>query len=159
MKGELNIKNQLVQHLESGLAFASIDNMLDAIPFEKLGIRPHNLPYSFYEIFYHMVFAQKDILDYIISEKYSAGNWPEDYWPAKRMPKTTEEWEELKNQFFENRLSLKEFLLDSDRELNEPVINSSEHSLLCEVMLVIEHNAYHTGQLLLIQRLLGVQDN
>lgn len=152
-------RDQLIKHLEGGMAFASIESFLDNIPFEQIGIRPDGLPYSFYEVFFHITFAQKDILEYTISGDYKAANWPDDYWPDKLTPLDTEEWEELKAEYFEDRRLFKEFILNTENDLFAPVKNSEKHILLREIFLVVEHTAYHTGQLLLIQRLLGIYDN
>lgn len=156
MTKEREKREQLIKHLEGGMAFNSLDSFLENIPFEKVGIRPQNLPYSFYEIFFHIAFAQKDILEYTISGNYQTRNWPDDYWPKKPAPETEEEWEQLKSDFFEDRNLFRDYILDLNNDLDVPVQNSEEHSLLREILLVMEHNAYHTGQLLLIQRLLGV---
>lgn len=152
-------RDQLVKHLEGGLAFASIESFLDAIPFEKVGVRPGGLPYSFYEILYHLAFAQKDILEYTISKDYISRDWPDEYWPGTPEPPSEEAWEDLKSDYFEDRRVLKDYLLDEDNDLNGSVVNSEEHTILREVLLLIEHTAYHTGQLVIIQRLLGVYDN
>ncbi|APG60002.1 hypothetical protein LPB144_06045 [Christiangramia salexigens] len=150
---------QLIKHLEGGLAFASIDSLLDKIPFEKLDIRPEGLPYSFYEVFFHICFAQKDILEYTISGDYQTRDWPDDYWPSKQAPADQKEWESMMADYFEDRRLLKDFIRDPNNDLNKGVVNSKENSLLREFLLVIEHTAYHTGQLVIIQRLLGVYDN
>ncbi|CAL67263.1 DinB family protein [Christiangramia forsetii] len=159
MNVDVTQRNQLVKHLEGGLAYASIDSFLDGIPFEKIGVRPSGLPYSFYEIFFHIAFAQKDILEYSISGDYNTRNWPDDYWPGRPAPANEEDWEDLKAEYFEDRRLFKEYILDSNNDLNKPVQNSNEHSLLREIILVVEHTAYHTGQLLIIERLLSVYDN
>lgn len=155
MRTEKEKREQLIKHLEGGSAFKPMDEFLDEIPFKNLGKKPCNLPYSFYEIFFHICFAQKDILEYTISGDYQTRNWPEDYWPDQAQPRNEIEWENLKTEFFEDRSMLRNFILDLNNELDEPVPSSPEHSLFREIMLIIEHNAYHTGQLLLIQRLLG----
>ncbi|WP_165499040.1 DinB family protein [Gramella sp. KN1008] len=152
-------RNQLTKHLDGGLAFTSMDNFLDNITFEKIGKRPKGLPYSFYEVFYHIAFAQKDILEYTISGDYKTASWPDDYWPGVPEPASEDEWEDLKADFFEDRRILREFILDPNNDLDAPIMNSENHSLLREILLVIEHSAYHTGQLVLIQRLLGVYNN
>ncbi|PKD19351.1 hypothetical protein APR41_16420 [Salegentibacter salinarum] len=149
-------KEKLIKHLEGGEAFMALEDFIDKIPFEKLGEKPHNLPYSFYELFFHIVFAQKDILEYSNSKNYKTSKWPDDYWPKESAPITEEAWDELKKEYFEDRERFKKFILDADTELNLPVKNSENHSLLREIMLVIEHTAYHTGQMLILLRLLGL---
>ncbi len=150
------IREQLVKHLNGGEAFLPVDKMLENIPFEKTGVRPEHLPYSFYELFYHMWFAQKDILNYCKAETYESQSWPNEYWPPVKGPDTEAQWNELKQAFFQNRKELSKYLLDPSNDLLKPVRKGTEHSLLREIMLVIEHNAYHTGQLLVILRSLGL---
>ena len=151
------LKKQLKTHLFGGEAFIPSEEALKLIPFDRLGVRPNNLPYSFYEIFYHMWFTQKDILEYCRNADYSAPKWPEEYWPAQSSPKDPETWEDLKKSFFEDRERLGNLIASAGKDLSTPVPSNREHTLLREVMLVIEHSAYHTGQLLIILRLLGLK--
>ncbi|MCL6217426.1 DinB family protein [Zunongwangia pacifica] len=146
---------QLIKHLMGGEAFMPIDKVLEEVSFDRIGERIHGLPYSFYEVFYHITYAQKDILDYIISDNYTAQKWPEAYWDDKKAPETENEWEQLKSRFFKERQDLADYILDENNDLQKPVKNSKDHTLLWELLLVIEHNAYHTGQLIVLLRLLG----
>ncbi|WP_416440773.1 DinB family protein [Leeuwenhoekiella sp. A16] len=147
---------RLVKHLEGGEAFSPIKTFLDEITFDKLGERPHGLPYSFYEIFYHMRYAQHDILQFCVADDYQESKWPDDYWPEEQAPKTENEWKNLKNSFFRDRDDLVKFISDSPDKLMQPVKNGEDQTLLRELMLVVEHSAYHTGQLVIILRLLGL---
>ncbi|MBZ9630831.1 DinB family protein [Salegentibacter sp. LM13S] len=149
-------KEQLVKHLKGGEAFMPLEDFIDIISFEKLGERPHNLPYSFYELFYHIVYAQKDILEFSASQDYKRSKWPDDYWPNEQAPRTVEAWEKLKKDYFQDRERLKDFILDAENDLNQQVKNSENQTLLREILLVIEHTAYHTGQMIIILRLLGL---
>lgn len=151
------IKNQLIKHLNGGEAFTPIGKFVEEISYHKLGVRPQGLPYSFYEVFYHIVYAQKDILDFCTAQKYTHPNWPEEYWPNKQKPESKEDWESLKESFFKDRKQLIDFVTDSS-DILEPVKNGDDQTLLRELLLVIEHNAYHTGQLALILRLLGLHN-
>lgn len=148
-------RKQLIKHLEGGEAFMPISEVVEKISFKNLGERPYGLPYSFYEVFYHIRYTQKDILDYIFSDNYKAPNWPEGYWDKAKAPKNQHEWETLKKEFFSERKQLADYILNEENDLKKPVKNSENHSLLRELMLVIEHNAYHLGQLFVILRLLG----
>jgi uncharacterized damage-inducible protein DinB len=149
-------KAQLVKHLKGGEAFASLEDFIDKIPFEKLGERPHNIPYSFYELFFHIVAAQKDILEFSVSEGYKASNWPDDYWLDTKAPKSKKAWTDLKTAYFEDRRVFAAFILDPKNDLNTPVKNSENQTVLREALLVVEHTAYHTDQMLIILRLLGL---
>jgi uncharacterized damage-inducible protein DinB len=149
-------KKQLIKHLRGGKAFKPLEDFIDDIPFEKIGERPQNLPYSFYELFYHIVYAQKDILEFSISEDYKSSKWPDSFWPEHSAPDNKEDWNRLKKQYFEDREKFENFILDDENDLDQPVRNSEDHSLMREILLVIEHSAYHTGQMIVILRLLGL---
>jgi uncharacterized damage-inducible protein DinB len=153
------LKKQLVKHLKGGHAFMPVDEMLKKIPFFKTGIRPDGLPYSFYEIFYHMHYTQKDILNYCVQKDYKEGKWPDDYWPKRQAPEDEKAWKALQNAFFEDRSSLEKLLTSEETVLTDPVPSNPDHSLMREVMLVIEHTAYHSGQLLILLRLLGLHSS
>lgn len=152
----LGIKEQLVNHLEGGQAFMPLEEMMKKIPFFELGKRTANLPYSFYEIFFHIRFTQKDILDYCSQIDYSAPGWPDNYWPDTQAPKDEAAWESLKKNYFAEREALKDHILSPKNELSDHVPSSQDHNFFREIMLVIEHTSYHSGQLLILLRHLGL---
>ena len=150
------LKEQLLRHLHGGEAFKNVEDLLEDISYKKSGERPVGLPYSFYEVFYHMAYAQKDILNFCLAESYTMPSWPKAYWPAEKKAKTKEEWKSLVSEFFEDRKLLMAFIEDENTDLLQVVKHGEEQRVLRELMLVIEHNAYHTGQLAIILRLLGL---
>ncbi len=156
MEETFEIRKQLSKHLEGGAAFMPLEELLKKIKFDSLGIRPGQLPYSFYELFYHIRFAQKDILEYCTAENYKTHNWPDDYWPEEKVPSSQDDWEQLKTDYFRERKQLSKFLLNPENDLMAPVRKGTNHSLLREILLVIEHTAYHNGQLLIVLRQLGL---
>src|SRR5690554_4981445 len=93
------IRERLAVHLKGGEAFMPITKMLELISFEDINTRPSNLPYSFYELFFHIVFAQKDIVKFTCSDDYTEPKWPEYYWPREKMCKSKEDWESLKAEY------------------------------------------------------------
>ncbi|WP_029037511.1 DinB family protein [Salinimicrobium xinjiangense] len=153
------IKKQLEKQLFGGEAFMPVDEMLKKISFTQVHIRPKGLPYSFYELFFHMWFTQKDILGYCTNSSYSSPSWPDDYWPKKVAPAREPEWIELQKAFFEDREKLSRLILSEDTALNDPVPSNEEHTIFREILLVIEHTSYHSGQLLIILRHLGLHSS
>lgn len=152
-----SIRERLVKQLEGGEAFMPVTEVLKKISYEDINTRPSNLPYSFYELFFHILFTQKDIVKFTCSDDYTAPKWPDYYWPKDKSCKSTKEWENLLADYLIDRERLKNFVLDEDNKLDQPVKNGKgDQTLLREVLLVIEHNAYHTGQLLIILRLLNL---
>lgn len=149
------MKQTLTKHLKGGAAFTGIADFIDDIPFDKLGKRPAGLPYSFYEVFYHIFFAQRDILVFCTAERYEEHKWPDDYWPKEQKPESETDWEDLKNKFFKDRQNLSEWMNDKETKLEDVVKNGEDQTVFREVLLVLEHNAYHTGQLMILARLLG----
>src|SRR5690606_27348837 len=108
------IKNQLIKHLQGGEAFLPIEKILEKFTFQNAGIRMHGLPYSAYEMFYHIVFAQKDILDFCVADTYETRKWPDDYWPENVAPGTDGEWEDLKKSYFADREALVKYTESND---------------------------------------------
>jgi len=148
------LKERLIKHISGGEAFMPIDEMLKIITFDKLGERPNNLPYSFYELFNHIRFTQKDILEYCTLSAYKAPKWPDDYWPHQKVPTSILAWGDLKNSYFEERTMFIKHIENND--LLKRMNKETDHTLMREVLLVIEHTAYHSGQLLIILRQLGL---
>ncbi len=151
------IRERLVKHLNGGEAFISITEMLAKISFDDINSRPANLPYSFYELFYHVCFTQKDIVKFTASDDYTEPKWPDYYWPKDKICKQKSDWDSLKAEYLNDRKRLIDFLMDENNQLMVAVKNGKdEQTLLREILLVIEHTAYHSGEMMVILRLLNL---
>ncbi|MGO3181724.1 MAG: DinB family protein [Aequorivita sp.] len=154
---EIKIRERLAKHLEGGEAFMPLTEMLNKISFEDINTRLDNLPYSLYELFFHIVFTQKDIVKFTCSDDYTEPKWPDYYWPKEKICRHKEEWDTLKVEYSTDRERLKHFLLNEENKLTEPVKSGKgEQTLLREVTLLIEHTSYHTGQIMILLRLLNL---
>lgn len=150
------LREQLIKHLQGGQAFLPVEKMLNEITFDQLGIIPEGIPYSFYQQFYHMRIAQYDILEFSRNPDYATPDWPDDYWPEQSAPTDEQEWKQLVDAYFEERQQLCDLIANPDHDLYALIPHGSGQTLLREAILVVEHSAYHSGQLLLILRLLGL---
>lgn len=150
------LREQLVKHIKGGEAFMTVDEAVKKIEFEQLGNKPEGLPYSFYQLFYHMRLAQHDILQFSQDPEYESPKWPEGYWPKATAPQTEQEWQQLVEDYYQEREEFCQYLLNPANDLYEPFSFGSGQNLLREALLIIEHNAYHNGQLLLLLRLLDL---
>jgi hypothetical protein len=148
------LRIQLVSHLKGGQAFSPINKVIDEMPYDLIGIVPDGLPYSFYQQFYHIWYAQNDIIEYCQNDDYEAPDWPNDYWPDETASTDQTEWKNLIHKYFDERDQFCDYLMDSSNDLFKPFPQNENHNLLRQAELIIEHNAYHIGQLYVIYRLL-----
>lgn len=147
------LRQRLVSHIKGGEAFLPIDNLIEKVPYHLTGVKPDALPYSFFQLFYHIRMAQLDILKYCSSGNYREPVWPDDYWPANTAPDNEQEWMELISNYLNEREEFCELLLDESNHLFQPIASNPDHNLMRQAQLIIEHSAYHTGQLYVIYRL------
>jgi uncharacterized damage-inducible protein DinB len=157
-QADIQLREQLIKHLQGGQAYMPLKHMLKEIPFDQLGIKPDGLPYSLYQQFYHIRLAQHDILEFSRNPEYESPDWPENYWPKQQAPADEQEWKQLVEGYFDERQQLCDLISDTGNDLFTPFPHGSGQTLLREALLVIEHTSYHTGQLLLILRLLGLHE-
>lgn len=155
---ETSENNALIKELESLLknanAHANFEDAVKNIPFEDLGKKPDNLPYSIWQITEHIRIAQKDMLDFSANENYKELKWPDDYWPENTSPKNEAEW---KNCIQKINDDLDEFiqLLKNSENIFKPFDHGNGQTLLHEAMLIADHASYHTGEIIVLRRLLG----
>ncbi|MDO9553942.1 DinB family protein [Rhodonellum sp.] len=147
----------LIQHILGGNAFVKIEEILSKIKFKELGLKFSGLPYSFWQVFEHMRIAQKDILEFSTSSNYKELSWPEEYWPTNDLPDSPEHWINTQKDFFDDREKFNAFLLNNTKSLLHPFPYGTGQTLFREALLILEHNAYHTGQLMIILRMLEAE--
>ncbi|MEO8711155.1 MAG: DinB family protein [Parafilimonas sp.] len=158
MKNENSGNNILFKELESllkkGNAHVSFNDAVKNIPFEDLGKKPGDLPYSIWQITEHIRIAQKDILHFSFKTNYTELSWPEDYWTKDTAPENEEAW---KNSIKEINDDLNEFiaLLKNAESIFMPLPHGSGQTLLREAVLIADHTSYHTGEIIILRRLLG----
>jgi uncharacterized damage-inducible protein DinB len=146
--------DNLVDLLNKGNAHVSLDESLRDIPFEILGKKPRNLPYSLWQIADHIRIAQSDILQFSKNENYQSPKWPEGYWPKETKPSSEQEWEKCVKQIKKDRKDFISLLKDSAENLFTVFEYGNGQTLLREALVLADHNSYHTGEIIVLRRLL-----
>ena len=137
-------------------AHATFDDAVKDIPVDLRGRRPQGLPYSPWELLEHLRIAQHDILDFCVNADYREMKWPDDYWPASPAPESEAAWKRSIDRFTADRKALQKLAADATIDLEAKIPHGSGQTYLRELVLMIDHNAYHVGQLVLVRRLLGI---
>jgi uncharacterized damage-inducible protein DinB len=146
---------QLARSLDWGEAHVDFDKAVEGLPPELRGRRPAGLPHSPWEILEHLRIAQHDMLDFSRNPDYKERKWPDEYWPAQPEPPDAGAWDASVAAFRRDREALQAMTNDPKIELTSRIPHGTGQTYLREVLLVLDHNAYHVGELVIIRRLLG----
>lgn len=151
-------RDQLLAVIDGGQAYMSFEEAVGEFPSSQYNTKPVNVAYSFWHILEHMRRVNRDILDYIREPDYRSGTWPNDYWPRPDETADDAAWNQTLRQIREDMATLRTFVADPTNDLHVPVPNAGDqptHTLLREVLLVVEHNAYHTGEFAVLRQVAG----
>jgi uncharacterized damage-inducible protein DinB len=148
------IKQQLAQLLQKSFAHANLDKALEHLDFKSLGIKLPHLPYTIWQLVEHIRIAQQDIVDFSENRNYQPLPWPEGYWPKETEPKNEQQWEDTLQEIRKSLADFTAFMMDEQQDLLKPFPHGEGQHLFREAILIIDHLSYHTGQIVLIRRLL-----
>jgi hypothetical protein len=156
---ESEIRRQLARILTWEDAHVSFETATANFPAELRGKQPSGLPYSPWQILEHICRAQRDILDFCRDPNYRELTWPADYWPSLPVPPSPTAWDESIAQFQSDRKALHDLAGDSAIDLTARIPHGQGQTYFRELLLAADHTAYHTGEIVLIRRLLGIWES
>ena len=148
-------RDQLARLLRKSEARASLEDAVRDLPAHLRGVRPSGLPHSAWELLEHIRIVQRDLLDFTVGESYQELEWPADYWPAGQEPPGPDAWDRALESIRQDRDALARLAADPDTDLAEVAKHGTDQTRMRELLLVIDHTAYHVGQLVLVRQLLG----
>jgi len=154
------MRSVVIKELETaiakGNAHTTFEDAVAAIPHELLDKVPAGLPYSIWQLVEHIRITQWDILDFCRNPNYTGMKWPDDYWPKEKGPAHKSDFKRSVDQVLADRKTFIELLHKAgDKELYTPFPHGDGQNLFREALLIIDHNSYHTGELIVLRRLLG----
>jgi len=147
-------RKELICHLTEENAHASFEAAVKDFPENLRGARPNDLPHSGWQLIEHLRIAQWDIIEYARNPKHLSPEFPEGYWPQSPEPPYANAWEKSIATFRADRQKLLAALQKSD--ILAPIPHANNQTLASKTILIIDHNAYHLGQLILLRRLLNI---
>jgi len=148
------IKEQLIALLEKGRAHITFDDAVKEINSQVYGKKVDGLPYTLWQLVRHIQIAQKDILEFSRDPEYQSPSWPEGYWPKANAPKDRDEWNNCLQSIRADRDAFIQ-LLKKTEDIFAPFPHGDGQNMLREALLIADHNAYHTGQIIAIRRILN----
>jgi hypothetical protein len=156
MTNDQELRTQLVALLKGGQAYMPFDHAVGNFPMDQINTRPTNVPYSFWHLLEHIRIAQRDILDYIRGDDYHELEWPEEYWPAKDADTNAEGWNRTVQQIRDDQTALITIVQDVSVDLTAPLSHAPQHNVLREILVTVDHSAYHTGEFAALRGVMGL---
>jgi hypothetical protein len=103
-----------------------------------------------------MRIAQWDILEFSRKADHVSPPWPEGYWPANDPAGDAgDAWQKSVEAFRSDLKEMEALVSDPATDLFAPIAHGQGQTILREVLLVADHNAYHLGVLVTLKRILG----
>ena len=149
-------RNLLKQFLIEPKAHGTFEQAAKDFPVEYINKKVEGVEYSAWQLIEHIRLAYLDIYEFMINPDYVSPKWPEGYWPNSTEEADKKQWENSIAQINGLTGKLVELLDDEATELSFDLPHAKGYNILREIVLVIDHNAYHIGQLVILRKLLGI---
>jgi hypothetical protein len=149
------LRDQLIRLLEGDDAHMTFEDAVADFPDDAINRRPLNVGYTPWHLVEHLRITQWDILEYIRKPAWVSPDWPIGYWPNPSARATPEQFAASVARFLEDRAALRDLVLDPRTELAAPIPHTPGHSLLREIRIVADHNAYHVGEFAVLRQVMG----
>jgi len=148
-------RQQLTDLLKNGNAHLPFQEAVADFPADKINQRPANVPYSYWHLIEHLRITQRDILNYLLDADYEELTWPKDYWPAPDATTDDAGWNASIAGFEADLAQLVGMVEDPAIDLTASVPSNPDHTVLREILIVADHNAYHVGELAILRQVDG----
>ncbi len=152
---EQAIREQLEAALRGGQAHAPWRHILTGVPATLRGKRPRGFAHSPWELLEHLRLAQWDILEFCRNPGHVSPDFPAGYWPRTAAPPNAAAWAKSVRAFAADLEAMAALVLDPAVDLTAPIPHGQGQTIMREALLVVDHNAYHLGQMVAVRRLLG----
>ena len=98
------------------------------------------------------------MLDYLTKPTYRAVVFPDDYWPDPATMASEQQWIDSVEAFRNDLGAVEAFVGNEDIDLWTPAPHAWEptHTPLRTVMVMIDHNAYHGGELGILRQVMNL---
>lgn len=155
MKNDQSLRDHLIKLLDADNAHLKFEHAVKDFPPALRGKRPAGGPHSAWELLEHLRITQSDILEFTRDPKHVSPAFPAGYWPSTEAPTTETAWDESVAAFRADLRALIALTGDTSIDLHARIPHGDGQTVLREILLTADHNAYHLGQLMMVRRILG----
>jgi hypothetical protein len=154
MEHDQLLREHLLYLLRGGGAHIDLETLLADFPAHARNGKAAGVPYTPWQVLEHMRIAQVDILEFSRHAAHVSPKWPEGYWPAPETAADEAAWQQSVASFRADLAALAQLVADPATDLFARIPHGDGQTILREVLLVADHNAYHLGVLVVLKRAL-----
>ncbi len=148
------LRAQLLALLQGGNAHMTYDEAVADFPLGSINQPPPNVPYTPWHLLEHLRITQWDILEFIRNPKHVSPNWPAGYWPGRDDKADETRWFDTIERFRRDLADLVELVNGPSTQLSEPIPHAPGYTILREILVVSDHNAYHIGEFAILRQVM-----
>ena len=149
------LRELLLQRLRGRGAHMPFEEAVKDFPMAAINTVFPNGTYTPWALLEHLRLTQLDILDYVRDPNYAHKQWPKEYWPPEGKQVTPKDWDDTVSRFLADRLELEKLLEDPATDLYAKIPWGGDHTILREVLIVSDHNAYHLGEFAIMRQVMA----
>src|SRR5437763_464 len=150
------LRKQLVLMLRGDQAHMGFDEAVADFPEWAINERAPSVAYTPWHLIEHLRRTQVDMLLYIEDPVgYESPKWPDGYWPDPSETTDAEGFAKSCSQFLGDRTAMERIALDEGRDLAAVLEGTPGHTPLRCLMIIGNHNSYHTGEFGSLRQVMG----
>jgi hypothetical protein len=149
------LRRQLVALLDGGNAHMGLKDALEGFPMKEINRTPPGLPYTFWHLLEHMRIVQWDIVRFVVDPGHVSPPSYDLYWPPEDREAGPDDWRKTVEELVADLAVIRTLAADPGTDLMGPLPHAPDYSLIREILLVADHNAFHVGELLILRRIMG----
>jgi hypothetical protein len=151
------IRAELLALLKGGNAHMGIDEALSGFPVKEINRRVPNASYTVWHLLEHMRIVQWDIIGFVLNAGHISPDFPEGYWPGIDEMATVLRWKKTLKGFRDDLKSAERLVNDPKTDFFSPIPHAMDYTIFRELLLIADHNAFHTGELVTLRRVLDMR--
>lgn len=156
MKNQLRIRELLLEQLSGGNAHVDFQRAVKGLDLKDVGRKPDTFPHTIWQLVEHIRISQHDIVAFSQRANYESPEWPEGYWPKLSKPENEQDWKKSLAAIENDHETMVALIKNEKKDLLAPIPHGDGQTLFREAMLIVDHNAYHIGQIVLMRRAMGI---
>lgn len=149
------IRRELLELLEGRGARMPFEAVVAAFPDDAINRRAPNVACTPWQLLEHIRIAQHDLLAYVRDREYLEPAWPDEYWPAPGATATPADFARSVAAIRIDQQVFLDLVAAPATDVLAVIPGTPGHTILREVRLLADHNAFHLGEFAILRQVMG----